>query len=250
MNHQQSKVTVYSTTDYKAFRKVKGNRELNQTKIKRIIREINHGNDILDEVPILVTESGNVLEIIDGQHRLEIAKHLKRPVHYILQKKLTLHQVAKINSNVEKWKAKDFINCYIAAGNKNYDKLQEFMDKYQIPLSVSLVLLYNGIIENESGKETLREAFEKGSYEVKHWRQAVDIAEACMKFNLHNGWNSRAFVVAICRLLQKDVCDIDELVEKFKKDPKKLERHANYKLYLSNLENIYNINKQKRLTIY
>lgn len=250
MNHEESCIKVHHTKDYKRFKVIKGNRALNKGKISRIIKEINAGNDILAHVPILVSEGSNCLEVIDGQHRFEISKQLGRPVHYIVRPKMTLLGIAKVNTNVEKWKAKDFINCYIATGNKNYEKIEEFMDSYQIPLSATLVLLNKGITTKDSGADVLRTQFEAGTFEVKCWKQAVDIAECCKRFSTHRGWNCRAFVVAICKILQADKCDIDELVEKFTEEPRKLEVHGDPKKYLANLEEIYNKGYRQRRVIF
>lgn len=193
---------------------------------------------------------GGGLEIIDGQHRVEIAKMLGRPVHYIIRKPLSLHNMAKINSNVEKWKSKDFIRCYIKAGNKNYEKIEDFMDQYGTPLSVSLILLHDGVVKTDGSVQRLRDQFEKGEFVVKHYKQAIDVVECCQRFEAHKGWNKGSFIAAISRILQADKCNIDDLVEKFLKDPKKLDEHGNYKSYLTNLENIYNTGCQKRYVIF
>lgn len=250
MNHTTSAIAVFRTTEYSRFKNVNGNRPLNKQKIKKIIKEIESGNDILDHVPVLVGVKDEKLLVYDGQHRIEIARQLKRPVHYIIRPEMSLHDVAKVNSNVEKWKSADFINCYITAGNQNYRKIESFMSTYGMPLSLTLVLLANGVIKSDSGKETLIESFQRGEFEVKKWKQAVEVAETCKKFETFHEWNSRAFGVAICRLLESDMCDFEELVDKFSKDPKALEKQHTYKQYLVNLEQIYNKGNHKRRAIY
>ncbi|MBK7885505.1 MAG: hypothetical protein IPJ81_18200 [Chitinophagaceae bacterium] len=55
-----------------------------------------------------------------------------------------MSDIAKVNSNVEKWKAQDFINCYIQQKNNDYNKLQEFLDMYKINIGTTLRLLTNG----------------------------------------------------------------------------------------------------------
>jgi len=98
MNHTASKVKVFQSTDYKLFKLIDGNRAINKKKVDRIIAEIKAGNDVLDESPILVTEVKNHLEVKDGQHRLQVAQQLKRPVHYIVKKQsMSLYNVAKVN---------------------------------------------------------------------------------------------------------------------------------------------------------
>jgi hypothetical protein len=168
MKHITSKIKVFSTTNYKLFANMDGNRSINKKKIQRIVNEINAGNDILDEVPVLVKEVNSHLEVLDGQHRVEISKLLKRPVHYIVHKqKMSLHNVARVNTNVEKWSDQDFINAYVKTGNKNYQQLQEFQKTYGIATGICLGLLTNGLMTNDGGaySEKIRLDFEQGLLE-------------------------------------------------------------------------------------
>lgn len=254
LEHTPATVMVFQSTDYKKFRNIQGNRSLNELKIKRIIKEIETGNDVLDHVPILVSENKKSLDIIDGQHRFEIAKLLKRPVHYIVRPEISLLNIAKVNSNVEKWKPVDFINCYIATGNDNYQKLSNYIEDYQIPLGVSLMLLSKGMLKHDGSGgntwNTLKAQFESGTFEVKYMKQAKDIAEACAKFRDFKGWNSRGFVIAICKVLAADVVDFEEFSSKVAANIKDLQSKSNYKEYLTALENIYNKGFSKRRVIF
>jgi hypothetical protein len=251
MKHTVSSVKVYKTEDYKIFRFREGNRETNKKKQDKIIKEIESGNDILDESPILVFEDGKHLNIEDGQNRFLIAKALKRPVHYIIKKQqLSLYNLAKINSNVEKWSAKDFINCYSKAGNANYKKLGEFHKAYGISVGVCLSMLTYGVQKGDGGGEKLLDAFQQGIFEIKKEKEARHLAEICKSFEAFPAWNSRGFILAITKILQADQCDFDVLLKKFKRDPSKLTTQSNWKGYITNLEVIYNYDNSKRRTIY
>lgn len=253
MQHSPSKVKVFKTDNYKLFENVDGNRPLNKKKIQRIIDEINAGNDILDEVPVLVKEAGKKLQVLDGQHRVDICIQLQRPVHYIVHKQdMTLHNVAKVNSNVEKWTDQDFIRCYIKAGNNNYKKLKDFHDKYGIAVGLCLALLTNGSLKYDGGSaaEKSRLQFEQGLFEVKAQKEAVQLAELCKSFDAFKGWNGRPFIIAICKILAAEKAEFDVLVSKFADDPSKLGFHSNWKSYLTNLEEIYNKGNSKRRTIF
>lgn len=250
MNHTNSKVKVYITSDYKIFRNIDGNRPLNKKKIERIIQEINSGNDILQDVPILVKESGKFLDVLDGQHRLEIGKKLGRPVHYIVHSSdMSLYQVAKVNTNVEKWKDADFINCYKKAGNENYKKLEAFKNKYGFPTGVCIAIL-SGKQPGSGGDKEAIIRFQQGKFEVKAMKEATLLAEMCRNFEQFPGWNGRSFAQAISKIVLADKCDMGILVKKFLANPKALEDHSSAKGYLTNLELIYNHNNSKRRPIY
>jgi hypothetical protein len=252
MNHKESEVKVYVTTDYSLFKRIKGNRAINTGKIKKMVRDINHGINFLPDFPIVTTPDNSKLDIVDGQHRFEAAKNTKKPVYYIVRTQLVeLDKVARLNSIQEKWKPKDFIECYIEKGIKDYQILADFQDQYELPLSVSLNLLFYGVTGGDTGaREDLQSLFHCGEFKVKHMRQAKDIAEACHQFSSFSGWNSRPFVLAISKILEADVCDFDELVQKFNADPKQMDKHSNVKACLVNLEQIFNKGYHKRRNIF
>lgn len=252
MKHTPSKVIVYMSKDYRRFRFIEGNRNINQSKVDRTINEINSGNDILDESPVIVTENGKFLDVKDGQHRVLISEELDRPVHYIIKKnELSLYNIAKINSNVEKWTARDFINCYIKAGNNNYKKLKDFHDEYGISIVVSITLLMAGTMKSDGGaKHKLVEQFQQGSFEVKHLKEAKMIAEICKSFEPFEGYTARPFIIAICKILDAEKCDMDLLIQKFKKTPQRLVLKHRWKEYLTLLQEIYNTGNSIQRPIY
>lgn len=251
MNHSPSKVKVFQSDDYKLFRMVEGNRKINEIKVARIIKEIESGNDVLNESPILVAENKNHLEIKDGQHRFVVAQKLGRPVHYILKKEaMSIYNVARVNSNTEKWKSVDFINAYSKAGDENYIKLGKFYKKYGIAIGTCLSLLTHGVQKSDGSDESLTQQFQEGRFVIKKWSEAVQLAEICKNFEQFPGWNGRGFVLAISKIVQAGLCEMDKLVAKFNKDPRKLMPQPNAKGYLNNLQIIYNYDNSKQRPIY
>lgn len=251
MNHILSKIKGYQSDNYKLFRMVEGNRKINEVKVARIIKEIESGNDVLNESPILVAENKSHLEIKDGQHRFVVAQKLGRPVHYILKKEaMSIYNVARVNSNTEKWKAVDFINAYSKAGDDNYIRLGKFHKKYGIAVGTCLTLLTYGVQKNDGTDDSLMQQFQEGRFVIKKWSEAVQLAEICKNFEEFPGWNGRGFVIAISKIVQAGLCEMDKLVAKFKKDPRKLMPQPNAKSYLNNLQLIYNIDNSKQRPIY
>ncbi len=251
MKHNTSDVVIYTTTDYSKFSMISGNRSLNDQKIKRIIKEIEGGNDMLKYYPIQVHTKGAVLEILDGQHRFFISKRLKRPVYYILvQEQKSMPEIAMVNSNVEKWSSNDYINCYISAKNENYKKLRQFIDLYKFSTGVCLSLLSTGTPgKSHGGNATITELFQKGKFLVKTYNEAVDIAEMVKRFDKFSNWRGRLFILAIYRIREAGLVSIDDLVTAFEKNPGMLTEQANFKDYIVQLEQILNVGKHKRVVI-
>ena len=113
MEHTPATTMVFQTTDYNRFRMIKGNRGLDVNKIKKILGDIDRGTNLLKYVPVLVVEHEGKLDIIDGQHRFSVSKKKKEPVYYIIAESLSLYDIARMNSNQEKWKPADFTNSQI-----------------------------------------------------------------------------------------------------------------------------------------
>lgn len=252
LKHQTSTIAVFVTDQYKNFSMITGNREINIQKANRIIKEIEAGNDMLQYYPIQVRVVKEKLEILDGQHRFFICKKLKRPVHYILiSEDKTMADIARVNSNVEKWHNKNFINCYILVGNKNYRQVQKFIELYGFTVGISLCLLTNGTPGTESGSGTreLFQFFQEGKFEVKAWDAAVAFAETCKQFSAFRNWRSRAFIIAIYKIQHAGMVGIDKVLEAFNKHPDMLTEQANKKEYILLLEKIMNVGKSKRIVI-
>lgn len=246
--HTESSIKVYFTSEYSRFRYISGNRQLNQSKINKIQKDIQSGLDVLRYCPILVTDKGNKLEIIDGQHRFWVAKTLKSKVWYIICEDMAITDIAKINSNTEKWKKTDFINAFVQMGNKDYIILQDFIAKWEVPLSIAVRLLKSGTFAD--GGDPDSKSFERGSFKVKFHKEAEAFMKHASQFDVVDCWNKRGFLVALEKIRLANVVDMDRLIDKVKENPEKVLTTGSYKEYLTNLEFIYNINLRSRKPIY
>lgn len=252
MKHIESSVKVYSTTEYALFNFILGNRPLDEPRIKRITNEILDGNDLLRYYPINVYERSGRLDVKDGQHRFYISRKLRRPVYYILmEENKSMSDIARVNSNVGKWKQDDYINCYVQAGNDHYIKLEAFIETYQFSLGVCLLMLNTGTPGGDSGTYSaiLNESFRGGTFEVTSIKEAVDLAENCKLFSDFAYWRSRSFVVAIDKIVKSELYPLKDLLADFKKRPEMLTQQANYKSYLTTMEVMVNLGKHKRILL-
>ena len=229
---------------------LKGNRVLNKNKIKKIKDEIEAGTNLLKYCPIIVVEEDGKLKVIDGQHRLEVATQLGSNVWYVISDALTLYEIAKMNSNTEKWKSADFINCYAHTGDGSYKILKEFSNTYGFPTTVNLQLLTKGYGITEGNIEELKKKFEGGRFVVSKEKEALEIAQIVEKFAEFNGYKSRAFIVAICMIITAGKIKMDEVIKAFKKNGDVLTTQAGYKNYLANIEQMVNVGKHSRIVVY
>lgn len=250
LKHNTSTVAVYQTDQYKNFSMILGNRGINIKKVTKIIKEIEAGNDMLQYYPIQVKVLKDKLEILDGQHRFFICKKLKKPVHYILvSENKDMTDIARVNSNVERWQPRDFINCFIQRGNKNYNKLQAFLEKYKFGINLSIKLLETGNPGSEGTNQILSEKFERGNFEVLKFNEATSFADDVKSFSDFPFHTDRGFIIALYRIKIAEKITLKQLLDACKKNPDMLVRNGFFKEYIVNLEQVVNKGKQKRIVI-
>lgn len=143
-----------TTKDYNLFGTVRGNRpvELRGPRAKALALSMaEHG--WLDAYPLMAQKNSSArLKVIDGQHRLAIAKDLRLPVKYVIEKKLI--DMAIINSTSKTWTMVDYVHRYAAQGNKNYTELVAFQKSHAIPINLCALLLAGS--EKGNGATLLR----------------------------------------------------------------------------------------------
>lgn len=239
-------VKIYWSEQYSRFSFMKGNRDLNESKIKRIIRDIEEGTDLLKYVPIVVDER---YRILDGQHRFYVSKKLKRPVYYVVCPQISIQKVAKVNTNTSNWRLQDFLNCYVRMGIQDYKRVEEFMDLHkELKLGTAVQLLWSGRAQNGGGH---MEAFREGDFQVKHWDEACELVEFAVDFKERvPHWATPAFLRAAYQLIHSEQYDHHTMAEKLAKDSTPVQKFSNYKDYLVELEMIYNKGNHKRVPIY
>jgi hypothetical protein len=247
MQHKESKIAVLETTDYSRFNMIKGNRNLDLVKIKKIMADIERGTNLLKYCPILVIDKNKKLDIVDGQHRFIVAKKVKSPVYYILAESLTLYDIARMNSNTEKWKPKDFIHCYTELGNSNYTILANLIKKYPgLPVTTAVNLLATGKV---GGGGQFQLAFQRGEFVVTNEKITSIVMNAADQFQ-HSSKFGRPFMKALCKVIDAGKFPVEELIKKVNSHPEALAVHDHEKKYLANLEEIVGKGKQKRVQIY
>lgn len=129
------------TTDYSIFKKFPGNRPIDNTNLKKIKNSIGMHN-MLEFRPLQVNER---MEVIDGQHRLEVAKELRLEVYYTIQKNSAPIDVVLLNNAQKDWSVADYINFYAAQGKPAYIKLLEICKTMDVKVIEALYTLgYNG----------------------------------------------------------------------------------------------------------
>lgn len=125
------------TTNYEIFKTLAGNRDIDLSNVKNLIKSIRENGYI--GTPILISKN---FEVLDGQHRLEALKQLGLPVPYEIRE-MTLTQVQALNTASRKWGQIDYIKSYASMGNEEYILLLNYIEKLGIANSYMVAALDN-----------------------------------------------------------------------------------------------------------
>lgn len=242
-----SSVQIFWTKDYGQFKFLRGNRDLNEPKIKRIIHSVQSGLSFFQYCPIMVNED---YHIIDGQHRFAVCQQLKLNVYYVVVPNFSLRQIAEMNNNASKWKDKDFLSCYSDLGLIDYSFLSDFAAKNHINLRIAFSLLMFGKVRY-SGTAEEKDAFRDGRFRVNFPEKAKQIMHEAKRYSAFtDSYNTRNFLQAIEILLESQNYDAEDMLEKLKTHGLKIEQKNSPKEYLSHMEDLFNYRNSKRKRIY
>lgn len=228
-------IEIQSTKDYDKFLFLEGNRVLSEKHVERLMQSMTEDQCLS---PIQVNEK---MEVVDGNHRLNALRRLKKPVYYYIVKGAGLHTVQRLNSYTKNWTNDDYLQSFVDAGYKDYIQYTGFKDMYRFGNSVNLLLLTGNV--NRSEEET---KFKSGGFKVKDIDKAVEYAMALEKMEKYVSWyKERSFAYAIIKAYKTKGFDYDKFLHKCSYQSRKLVKCANTEQYLEMIEEIYNHQSRK-----
>jgi hypothetical protein len=223
---------VLMTEEYDIFKPLGGNRGILPHHLERLKTSMKEEYLV---VPIIVNEK---YEVIDGQHRLENAKILKKPVYFIILKGYGLRQIQRLNSNMKNWNSEDFLEGYCQMGLKDYLLYREFKKRYKFGHNECLLIM---AVQNTKANHD----FTKGLFKVRNYEEACKFADTIYEYEkVYAGFKRRMFIYALINLLKNPQFDHKEMIQKLEYQSTKLVDCTNTKQYLRLLEEIYNFKRK------
>jgi len=258
-------MNIVETTNYEQFKFLQANRMLDESKIKKLQREISlHGL----KVPIMVNEKH---QIIDGQHRLMACKKLNTPLKYFVAPGTTVEDAAYANQAGSNWNTLDWIHYYAAQGYKDYQDLESWIElcrergcnQKNAILFAQNKATYSMMYASQDGmisanRKTAKNCVKVGSkIETGLWTfGSLDLAHILLEQHIEllitAKWCSKtSFVTCMIRIQRIKDFDFAWLMHQIKKHPSKWYNCASAGDFIVMIEDIYNYNKRldKRLPI-
>lgn len=245
MEHVESNTKIFFTTDYGRFKFLKGNRDINESKVNKIKEVIKQGVDVLKYAPIIVNEA---MEIIDGQHRFTVSMQLRTNVYYVIHKEANLSIVPTINSNHTKWRNVDFFYSYLDLKKPDYLKLQDYLDQYpRVGLNTAIKMLHSGTPNDSQAVEDFRD----GKLNCAHEQKTRMLTELLKDLELFtdNPYSSRFFLVMM-QLNGNGKYDHEFMKKKLAESNMRIESVKTVKTIIQDMEIIINHRAKNRIIIH
>ena len=236
---------IKETTRYDSFKKLSGNRGINSKNLNQLIDSIKQHNH-LPLHPIIVNTE---MFVIDGQHRLEAAKKLNVPVHYIIsgetEEKALYNHLISVNVNQKKWSLEDFFHLYAEKYNKiDYKEFLDLMKLLNLRPKGLIGLLYGPqtgklIEEMKRGELKMPSDKESTSHICNSYLAFKEFVEQ-RKIKPLSMFTTHHFTYAYRMIMINESCDIRIFFNKLENRWFDLHPQGTAKDYFNMLISIYN----------
>lgn len=232
----EDRVTVRETANYDQFVYDARNRPIDWDHVQELFDSITE-NNLLDNFPIVVEERNGRLVVLDGQHRLEVARIMECPIYYIVTRKMTFADVHRINGSTQGWNSENFLNRWIREDRLEYMRLASFLERFpHIGLSFAITICMCG------SSKTIRAAYRNGSYVCDNMTVANRLGEASKSMEKYapEFIGRTHFLVALKSLLANPNYDHDTMLRKLDFQSSRIVKCPDSMGYLRMLIDIYN----------
>lgn len=250
--------TIYETSNYSQFKRFPGNRTPDPRKVHKLQFSIEQSN-LLHLNPIIVDSK---YRVIDGGHRLEAAKNLGIPIHYIVENNLNHNDIILINTARTNWSIQDYIRYYTSEEFENFRTYKFLLEIEKIVVTngllPSVVISMLGSASNTPGR--LYDAIKNGKFILSSEEMnklkafCLDTLPRIRSINLDffqkpknkNVFAGRAYLYTLVRCFDAlDEKDYNDLWDSIRRDHQKFFTTASHTFVQQSFENSFNRQKKK-----
>jgi hypothetical protein len=240
----RSHLKIFKTYNYSLFKKMKGNRDIDESHLKKIIKSIEEDGYTFS--PIQVNEK---YEVIEGQHRLEACRALKLPIYYHVVAGATIRDVTILNHNRKNWGFDQWLNRYVAYNKQEYKIYKHFYDKWGFDHWSTIFLLCR--TKGLRGRGPLKKHFEQGLLKIETLEEGKAWANRILDVKpFYSNYKRRAFIQAMIRVFHDRTYNHKMFLKKLSLVRDRLYDCSTVGLYLQRIDDIMNYStpKNKRTT--
>lgn len=233
MNAKLTNIQVFETNDLAQFKKLKGNRSINESQVDGIVNSITEIG--YQPVPILVNEK---LEIIDGQHRVEAAKKLGLPIYFVIKPGAGAREVMQMNLRRGNWTVYDFIGFYRENGNHNYVRLCDYDLKFEDVGIIDIAMCLS-----DAKSRNIQRPLREGRYQIIESDETLGCLEFvndCIKPLSKIQGGVQQYVPVLVGLYKMDLIDEGRMKTSIEQYSETMSSAYNANDALTELQNVYN----------
>lgn len=201
--------TPLSTTDYSAFKVIRGNRYVDAQHVKRLAKKIVREGNLTQYFPIIVNEN---MEVIDGQHRLRALEQLGYPVYYEVRPELNIGSVISFNTGNRNWSWRDYAMSYADRGNTHYKQFLELQEEFKERFRILMTYTGNGSSHSKDKHES--RVFYEGDMVIRDFALARRLLTQYKELADEAGDASREFAIAAYRFMRTPSYDHAKMLGK------------------------------------
>lgn len=136
--YESDKVTpfIYKTNDLSKFNNYEFNRDIDLGHVRILSNKIKD----FTLCPLICTFDNNKIFILDGQHRLEVAKRLNVPIYYRLIDRLESLDIAALQVK-RNWNPLNWVKYWACNNNPEYITLLKYYNEYKLSISTLSAML-------------------------------------------------------------------------------------------------------------
>lgn len=169
-------MNIQSTKDYSKFQKMTGNRQLDRKHFRKLREAVLRENQ-LSLHPIIVNKD---MAIIDGQHRLEVAKDLGVDIYYIQSDSVSDMHLIEGNANQKSWDVENYIDFFAIKEQKpDYILLKNLMSESGLKPKAILTLVIGAI------SPILLDFLKTGKFAFPKFTNPKELIEFYLKFKVY-----------------------------------------------------------------
>jgi len=223
---------VYQTKDHHRFKHIVGNRRINPSHVKHLIKSHKAFGQLVS--PIMVNEK---MEIVDGQHRHEVWKQLGMPVYYFMRNGYGLAEMKQLNLNTKNWTMDSYMEGAVDQEMEHYINYRGFKADYKFGHNLCLMVVHN----RASRYKEDAEEFKKWEMESDNWEEVYARAERLKSVApYYEYYRLRNFSGAMLGIMKIPGYNHERMLNKMSLHKDMIPDRASTTGYRAALNNIYN----------
>lgn len=235
---------VLETRDYSIFKFRHDNREIKPNHVKYLTKKMKD-KGWLKTSTVVINGNG---DIIDGQHRVKAAIEASVPIRFRVERGAGIEEITEMNTGQRNWSPFDHLHKFVARGNENYIKFDNFIKEFPMfRITECAMFLNNGISTVD------RRVFEEGRWIAKDVNVARKWANNVLSLKpyFEKYYNKSIFVRAMIKVFttKKDVFNFDQFLHKVKLRPSMIYACGTVEQYVEMIEDIYNYKRSDKVNL-